>query len=200
MGRAEALESSQREALLLRFIGPLCFALTAAATKRASVAFTSFEITMVRSAVNLTMTMALLVADAIHGGVPLWQQRMRCPRLLLLRGIFGCLAILCYTESLAQLPLAIALTISRLHPILGGIFSSAMLGERFRLPPIVVGLAGVALVATAKDGGGDHGHETALPAYGVVLAPGIRTLHYVKYRHRLGLITPAWPPAQVARP
>ena len=127
---------------------------------------------MLRSAVNLAMTMALLVADTLRGDTPLWQQRMRCPQLLLLRGVFGCLAILCYTESLAQLPLAIALTISRLHPILGGVFSSVMLGERFRLPPIVVGLAGVALVATAKDGGGDHGQETALPVYGVALALG----------------------------
>ena len=56
----------------------------------------------------------------------------RNPRLLLLRGLFGSSAMLCYTRALALLPTANALIISRFHPFLGGVFSSLFLGERFR--------------------------------------------------------------------
>ena len=56
----------------------------------------------------------------------------RNPRLLILRGLFGSSAMLCYTRALALLPTANALIISRFHPFLGGVFSSLFLGERFR--------------------------------------------------------------------
>ena len=56
----------------------------------------------------------------------------RNPRLLILRGLFGSSAMLCYTRALALLPTANALIISRFHPFLGGVFSFLFLGERFR--------------------------------------------------------------------
>lgn len=165
------MRSPAREALILRFTAPLLFALTASATKGASAAFSTFEITLLRSSLNLCMTIALLLSSAMRGSMSVTKLlRPGHPLLLLTRGVVGSLAIVCYTESLARLPLTIALTISRLHPFLGGLLSAALLGEPFRasqLPPIVIGMAGVCLVATSKDSGG--GDKTP-SAVGVALA------------------------------
>ena len=170
MGRQEALQESQRLALWLRLVGPLCFTLSTFGTKRARAAgLGTGQATLLRSVLNLLVTLAaLLVPVARAHAAAAWRGgprgalarrssssavariKTRSPALLLLRGAFGCAAILCYTEALATLPTANALILSRVHPLIGGLLSAALLGEPFaaqQMAPIVAGLCGVALVA-----------------------------------------------------
>ena len=150
------------EGFLLRLVGPLCFTLATHATKRGVEAgLGTFQFTFLRSALNLLFTLAIILytllsaarrpstsnrstsatttAAASTAASPaslevkrplVWPPRN--PRLLILRGLFGSSAMLCYTRALALLPTANALIISRFHPFLGGVFSSLFLGERFR--------------------------------------------------------------------
>lgn len=70
--------------------------------------------------------------------------------LLLLRGTLGYAAFVCFVQAAVDLPLANLALLSRFHPLLGGLASHLIWGERFDsgdLLRLVVALAGVCLVA-----------------------------------------------------
>ena len=119
-----------RSALNLLFtLAIILYTLLSAA--RPSTSTTSTITTAAASTATSTAAYAAAPPASLEVKRPLvWPPRN--PRLLLLRGLFGSSAMLCYTRALALLPTANALIISRFHPFLGGVFSSLFLGERFR--------------------------------------------------------------------
>ena len=119
-----------RSALNLLFtLAIILYTLLSAA--RPSTSTTSTITTAAASTAASTAAYAAAPPASLEVKRPLvWPPRN--PRLLILRGLFGSSAMLCYTRALALLPTANALIISRFHPFLGGVFSSLFLGERFR--------------------------------------------------------------------
>lgn len=77
-------------------------------------------------------------------------------RLLLLRGLFGSLALLAFFGSLTHLPLATATVLQSLSPIFAAVLAVAFLGERLTLAHLALfALAGAGVLAI--EGGGEGG-------------------------------------------
>lgn len=118
------------------------------------------QVVVVRSAISLVLSAALLVARGIPVFGPNW-------RLNLARGLFGFLGLSAYFYSLQQLPLGEAVTVQYTNPLFTALFAPLILRERGtgrewlamgvafvgvvliadpsapgRIAPVVVGLAG----------------------------------------------------------
>lgn len=71
------------------------------------------------------------------------------PWRMVLRGVLGFLALFCYFESIARIPLGTAVTVYNTAPLWAGLVGLFFLGEVFtgrHVASILVGLAGVALI------------------------------------------------------
>jgi drug/metabolite transporter (DMT)-like permease len=71
------------------------------------------------------------------------------PRPLLLRGLFGGLAVLLYFTAISRIPIGVAALLNTTAPVFSGIFAAIFLGERLRLQvvvPLAVTISGIFLV------------------------------------------------------
>lgn len=75
--------------------------------------------------------------------------RPKRPWRMALRGLLGFVALFCYFESIARIPLGTAVTVYNTAPLWAGLVGLIFLGEPFggrHLLSVLVGLAGVALI------------------------------------------------------
>lgn len=141
------------------------FSVMSAFVKAAGERLPSQEIVMARALIALALSLALLR----RAGVPLWGTRRG---LLLLRGTFGFLGLLCVFYSLTHLPIAEATVIQYLHPIFTGLLAAAFLRERAGaalLAGVLVSLLGVVAVARPAE---ILAGSFALPPFALLAALG----------------------------
>lgn len=101
------------------------------------------EVVLVRGVLNAAFTYAMLRA----AGVRPWGKR---PAVLILRGLFGFLALSCLYYALVHLSLADATVLQYTNPVWTALFAAWLLGERMRRGEWVLvfaSLAGVVLIA-----------------------------------------------------
>jgi drug/metabolite transporter (DMT)-like permease len=93
--------------------------------------------------------------------------------LLFYRGFFGGTAVLLYFLAIAHLPVAIATLLNYSSPIFSVLFARAFLGEPMparKVVPLVVALAGLALVMSERVGPGEWSRSGVWTAVGLLSA------------------------------
>jgi drug/metabolite transporter (DMT)-like permease len=97
----------------------------------------------------------VFVRNALHAliFVPIWlattDRRIRRPRLLVVRGLLGLVALEAYAWTLSVLPLADAWILQAMNPVFVALLAPAVLGERSSprvLFALVLGLAGAGMI------------------------------------------------------
>lgn len=127
----------------------------------------------VYSAVLWRCTMASLVVGAVWAAGPrLWPNR-KAMQLHALRAVMiGCVLIF-FFWGLARLPLAEAIALSFIAPLIALIMAAFLLGEHIRKEAIwgsIAGLAGVAIVIAGQFGKSDYGEDALLGTGAVLLS------------------------------
>jgi drug/metabolite transporter (DMT)-like permease len=121
------------------------FGLMAFAAKLASARLSGAQVAMIRFAAGLTpFAVARIRRRAL--GFQRWD-------LLLYRGFFGGLAVLCYFVCIQHSTVGVATLLNYTAPIYSGLFSMLFIGERISpkvLLPLPVALAGIVLVVHAQ--------------------------------------------------
>lgn len=143
--------------------GAFWFSVMSLLVKTAGARLPVSELVLVRAVVTLVLSAGMLW----HAGVAPWGRRHG---RLVLRGVFGFCALLCFYYALTHLPIADATVLQYMNPVFTALLAAAVLGERLALGEIaatLVSFAGVVLVArpSALVGGG-----AALPVHAVLVA------------------------------
>jgi drug/metabolite transporter (DMT)-like permease len=123
--------------------GAFWFSVMSLLVKTATARLPTTEVVLVRSVVTLVLSAAMLR----HAGVAPWGARHG---RLVLRGVFGFFALLCFYYALAHLPIADATVLQYMNPVFTALLATVLLGERLVLGEVVatvVSLGGVVLVA-----------------------------------------------------
>ena len=147
MTHAKATE----RALLLMVASAVLFGAMAFAAKLASARLSGSQVAMIRFATGLLP--ALLIPRYRRSAFT-----FRRWDLLLYRGFFGGLAVLCYFVAIEHINVGVATLLNYTAPLFSGIFSIAFLREHISpkvLIPMPVALAGVFLVVQANARPGD---------------------------------------------
>jgi drug/metabolite transporter (DMT)-like permease len=138
-------------ALLLMTASATFFGLMAFSAKLATARLSGPQVAVIRFAVGLTP--ALLVPRYRRAAMHF--QRLD---LLLMRGFFGGVAVLCYFIAIAHINVGVATLLNYTAPIFSGTFSILFIGEKLSprvLLPMPVALFGVFLVVHAHARPGD---------------------------------------------
>ena len=160
----------------------LAFSLMTVCVKHLGGELPVAEIVLIRSVISIAITLTLLRRVGI---APWGTQRWR----LVLRGILGTTALLCFFEALARLPLAAATLLQYTYPTLTALSAWLLLGEPIRKRiglAVLLGWIGVMLVVQPgwnADGG--TGLITDLPVDAVALGLAgalLTALAYVSVR------------------
>ncbi len=123
-------------------LSSLAFSLMTVCVKQLGGRIPVSEIVMVRSVVSIALTGTAMALGGIN---PLGSNR----RLLLLRGICGSIALLCFFEAITSLPLASATVLQYTYPTFTAGAAWLLLGERLRRRigiAVVLGWIGVVMV------------------------------------------------------
>jgi drug/metabolite transporter (DMT)-like permease len=145
------ISKATERALLLMVGSALLFGAMAFAAKLASTRLSGSQVAMIRFATGLTP--ALLIPRYRRSALTF--QRID---LLLYRGVFGGLAVLCYFVAIEHINVGVATLLNYTAPLFSGIFSIAFLREHISpkvLFPMPVALTGVFLVVHAHARPGD---------------------------------------------
>jgi drug/metabolite transporter (DMT)-like permease len=140
-----------RRALLLMIVSAFLFGFMAFTAKLASARLSGSQVAMIRFGVGLLPS--LLIPRYRRSAITF--NRID---LLLMRGIFGGLAVLFYFVAIARIDVGVATLLNYTAPLFSGIFSMLFIGERFSprvLIPMPIALAGVFLVVHAHAHPGD---------------------------------------------
>jgi drug/metabolite transporter (DMT)-like permease len=140
-----------RRALLLMVASATLFGAMAFAAKLAAANLTGSQVAMVRFAAGLLPV--VLVRNHLRKALS-----FKRPDLILMRGLFGGVAVLCYFLAIEHTTVGIATLLNYTSPIFSGLFSILFIGERIRakvLIPLPFALAGIALVVRAHAQPGD---------------------------------------------
>lgn len=169
----------------LRFmaLGAFWFSVMSLGVKLAGQRLPSIQVVFVRAVITLALSYWLLR----RAGVPLPGNR---PGMLVVRGLFGSLALTCFYFSLVHLPLADATVIQYTNPVFTAVLAVWVLGER--MPPraivlVAASLGGVLMVARPSFLGGA---ETSMdPRYVAIALLGALSsaAAYVMVRRLRGL-------------
>jgi drug/metabolite transporter (DMT)-like permease len=122
----------------------LSFSVMSLLVKVAGQRLPSQEMVMVRAIITLLLSVWGIRAARVRP----WGTREKRP-LLVVRGVFGFLALSCFYHSIVHLPLADATVIQYTNPVWAGLLAVPFLGERLRrreVASVLVSMAGVALV------------------------------------------------------
>ena len=123
-------------------LSSLAFSLMTVCVKQLGGRIPVSEIVLVRSVVSIALTGTAMALGGIN---PLGSNR----RLLLLRGICGSIALLCFFEAITALPLASATVLQYTYPTFTAGAAWLLLGERLRRRigiAVVLGWIGVVMV------------------------------------------------------
>ena len=123
-------------------LSSLAFSLMTVCVKQLGGRIPVSEIVLVRSVVSIALTGTAMALGGIN---PLGSHR----RLLLLRGICGSIALLCFFEAITSLPLASATVLQYTYPTFTAGAAWLLLGERLRRRigiAVVMGWIGVVMV------------------------------------------------------
>ncbi len=130
------------------FASAMMFGAMAFAAKIAAARLSGPEVAMVRMAVGLVPVLL----------VPRWLRsatRIQRVDLILLRGIFGGLAVMLYFVAIQHTSVGLATLLNYTSPVWSGLMSMLFLGERFGkrvLIPLPIALFGIYLVVNANTG------------------------------------------------
>ncbi|HEX6038642.1 DMT family transporter [Longimicrobium sp.] len=122
----------------------LSFSVMSLLVKVAGQRLPSQEMVMVRAVITLLLSVWGIRAARVRP----WGTPEKRP-LLVVRGVFGFLALSCFYHSIVHLPLADATVIQYTNPVWAGLLAVPFLGERLRrreVASVLVSMAGVALV------------------------------------------------------
>jgi len=128
--------------VLIMFVAAFFFSLMGFFIKLLSLHHNTFEIVFFRNIVSFALiacTMLIFKPKSVGGK----------PFLLIMRGVFGFMAMFCFFYSISVLPLATASTFVKTSPIFTAIFAGYLLKEKSGLKvwtAILIGFAGVLLV------------------------------------------------------
>ncbi|HET7583459.1 MAG TPA: DMT family transporter [Gemmatimonadaceae bacterium] len=123
--------------------GAFWFSIMSLLVKVAGQRLASTEIVLVRAVVTLVLSILLLR----RAGLSPWGRRRG---RLILRGVFGFLALMCFYFAIVHLPLADATVLQYTNPIFTAILAALFLGERLapsEIASVLASLVGVLLVA-----------------------------------------------------
>lgn len=123
-------------------VGAVWFSVMGALVKALGQGIPSQQIVLVRAVINLGLSVWMIR----RVGISPWGQRRG---LLVLRGVFGFLALSCFFHALTRLPLAEANLIQLSSPIYTAILAALVLGERMgrvEIACVAASAAGVLLV------------------------------------------------------
>ncbi len=140
-----------RRALLLMVAAAVMFGGMAFAAKLASANLSGSQVAMIRFASGLLPV--ILVRNHLRKALS-----FKRPDLILMRGLFGGTAVLCYFLAIEHTTVGIATLLNYTAPIFSGVFSMLFIGERVRarvLIPLPFALAGIVLVIRAHAHPGD---------------------------------------------
>lgn len=136
----------RRSALFTLVGSSLCFGVMAFLAKLASAGVGGPQMAVIRFA--LCLLPALLIPSVRRKSLA-WQRT----DLLLYRGIFGGLAVLCFFVAIEHIPVGTATLLNYTSPVFAAVFASLFAGERARaivIIPLAIALAGVALVVSSN--------------------------------------------------
>jgi drug/metabolite transporter (DMT)-like permease len=160
------------------------FAVMSLLVKFAGETLPTMEIVFGRGIVTLVISTALLLRAKLS---PFRSD----PRLLLLRGLFGSLALICFYAAVVHMPLAEATVIHQTAPLFTAVLAAWLLRERLEarvLGAIVLCLLGVVMIAQPSWLPGFLPHEPGYPwqfAFVALLGSLLSAFAYVTVR-RLG--------------
>ena len=146
--------------------GALSFSLMSVLVKVAGQTLPTMEVVLARSVVVTVLAWGTLR----RRGRPLGGRE---PRILLLRGLLGFVALTCFYYGVIHLPLADATVIQYTNPVFTALLAAPVLGELLRPVEILLALAslgGVVLVAQPTFLFGETGASLDPVAVGVALA------------------------------
>ena len=147
-------------------LGAFWFSLMSLGVKLAGQRLPSMQIVFVRAAITLGLSYWLVR----RAGLALPGNR---PRMLLVRGLFGSVALICFYFSLVHLPLADATVIQYTNPVFTAVLAVWILGER--MPPAAIALVAASLVGVlmvARPGFLAGGGEPIEPLYVAIALVG----------------------------
>ncbi len=134
--------SDDRRGVLHLLVAAVLFCAVSVLAKRLGTTVPLVEIVLMRSLVAVVFARWALA----RGDIPVWGTRRL---MLVLRGAFGFLALLCYFYAVTHLPIADAMVIHYIHPVFTLLLAAVVLGEALdrRESLFIVGcFAGVVLV------------------------------------------------------
>lgn len=163
------------------------YSLMDALMKGASIAIGAYSALLWRSVVAIVVV------------VPLWRLRSgRWPvaatvRLHLLRGVVAAATALTFFYGLTLLPMAEAIAISFVSPLIALYLAALLLGETIRRSAFaasLLGLAGVAIIALARLGNSDHADGAALGIAAVLTSAVLYAWNLVLQRRQAQVASP----------
>lgn len=144
-------DRATRRALILMAGAASLFGFMAFSAKLASARLNGAQVAMIRFAIGL---LPVLVIPGYRRAATTFQRI----DLLLYRGFFGGLAVLCYFLAIEHTSVGVATLLNYTSPVFSGVFSMLFIGERLPakvLIPLPVAFAGILLVVRANARPGD---------------------------------------------
>jgi drug/metabolite transporter (DMT)-like permease len=143
------------------------FSLMSLLVKLAGARLPSSQLVLARALVCLVLSWLWLR----RAGIPPWG---KSPRVLVLRGLFGTVGLVCFYYTLVTLPMAESVVIANTAPIFTALLAALLLGEavnRRLVLAVACSIAGVLAVARPGIlfGGTSNAHAQALDPWGVAV-------------------------------
>jgi len=167
--------------------GVALYSLMDALMKGASLAIGAYSALLWRSAAAM-----LLAVPLWHLGGGRWPER-NTVRLHLLRGCVSAAMALTFFFGLTLLPMAEAIALSFIAPLIALYLAAAVLGETIRPGAVaasLLGLVGVVVIAYARLGASGHGDGAALGIAAVLLSAVLYAWNLVLQRRQAQLARP----------
>ncbi|MBN2057431.1 MAG: DMT family transporter [Candidatus Saganbacteria bacterium] len=146
-------------AQLTTFTASVLFALMAFCVKLASAGLSGPEILFIRAMISIVVIGAVL--SFVYKG----RVRIRNLNLLVVRAVFGGLAVLFYFIAISRIPLSSAALLANSYPLFAVIFSAVLIKERTNLDSllaVLLALGGMVLVLEPRFGKLDIGYFLAI--------------------------------------
>jgi S-adenosylmethionine uptake transporter len=182
--------SGSRQALLplaIAFVGVGCLSVMDAFMKEAAMLIGAYTATLLRSAIGTA-----IIAPVWLAGGPAWPSRSVL-KLHLQRGVLSAFMALTFFFALTRLPLAEAIALSFIAPLIALYFASVLLGETISRKAIgasVLGFIGTLVIIGGKIGQGSFDERAAVGFASLMISALLYAYNFVILRR----------PSQVARP